>query len=199
MALLAPSTVLTYTITLAVVLVGIVVGTLAIAPLVDRSATRTLLFGGLQIANGLTALAVLLLPPVVWQSANTWWTHALLLLLPAALSGAAFPLAVRMVVGDPRLAGVGVGRMAAANTLGGIAGALLIGFVTLPRLGLQTSLLVTTGVSVAAGCAAWWWLDATRAPRGARSPSRSVSPPGWRCRVCSRRASRRISSPHRTS
>jgi Flp pilus assembly protein TadD len=43
--------------------------------------------------------------------------------------------------------------------LGGIAGALLIGFVTLPRLGLQTSLLVTTGVSVAAGCAAWWWLD----------------------------------------
>jgi spermidine synthase len=60
---------------------------------------------------------------------------------------------------DPRLAGVGVGRMAAANTLGGIAGALLIGFVTLPRLGLQTSLLVTTGVSVAAGCAAWWWLD----------------------------------------
>jgi spermidine synthase len=170
MALLTPSTVLTYTITLAVVLVGIVVGTVAIAPVADRTGTRARLFGALQVANGLSGLAVLLLPPGVWQSASAWWTHALLLLLPAAFSGAAFPLAVRMVVSDPRLAGAGVGRMAAANTLGGIAGALLVGFVSLPRLGLQNSLLVTTGVSVAAGCATWWWLE-----RSARVGRRAIA------------------------
>ena len=44
----------------------------------------------------------MLLPAGVWRAAGEWSAHALLLLPPAALSGAAFPLAVRMVVDDPR-------------------------------------------------------------------------------------------------
>ena len=47
------------------------------------------------------------------------------------LSGATFPLAVRMVVSDAALAGVGVGRIAAVNTLGGIVGSLAVGFAAL--------------------------------------------------------------------
>ena len=69
-----------------------------------------------------------------------------------------------MVVDDPVLAGVGVGRMSAVNTIGGIAGSLAIGFAALPRLGLQTSLLLTTGLAVASGGAAWWLLDRAGRP-----------------------------------
>ena len=166
LALVTPSTVLTYSITLTVVLVGIVIGSGLAAAVADRGWPRARLFGGLQTANGLTALAVMLLPAAVWRAAGDWSAPALLLLLPAVLSGATFPLAVRMVVDDPALAGVGVGRMTALNTVGGIAGSLLIGFVALPRLGLQTSLLLTTGLAVASGGAAWWRLD--RAVRPAR-------------------------------
>lgn len=85
------------------------------------------------------------------------------MLLPAAvLSGALFPLAVRMVTEDPRAAGHGVGRMTAVNTLGGIVGALLAGFLGIPVFGLQATLIAVTGVSVVSGVAAWMWLDQGR-------------------------------------
>lgn len=159
LALVTPSSVLTYTIMLSVVLLGIVAGSLLLASAADRGWPRARLFGALQIANGLAALGIVLLPAAWWRAAGDWWAHALLLLPPAILSGATFPLAVRLVVDDPRLAGVAVGRMTAANTLGGIAGSLLIGFVALPALGLQTSLLLITGIALASGAAVWWLLD----------------------------------------
>ena len=93
-----------------------------------------------------------------------------LLLLPAAiLSGASFPLAVRMVVKDISSASIGTGRMAAINTLGGIFGALVVGFVCLPVFGLKISLLLITGVSLATGFTAWLRLDRNLSPlfRGA--------------------------------
>ena len=92
------------------------------------------------------------------------WNVALVLLLPAVLSGVSFPLAVRMVVDQPAESGVGVGRMTALNTLGGIAGSLIVGFLVLPLLGLQLTLLLTTGTSLAIGFAAWLLLERTVAP-----------------------------------
>ena len=69
----------------------------------------------------------------------------LLLLSPAVLSGASFPLAVRMAVSDPALTARGLGNIAAVNTLGGIVGSILAGFVLLPLLGMQRSILVLSG------------------------------------------------------
>ena len=160
LALLVRTTVVTYTITLTVVLAGIVLGSALAAPLFDRAAKwRPLAFGALQVLSGLALLSVMLLPPATWQSLGQGLTTYFFLLLPAAVfSGASFPLAVRMVVNDPALAGAGVGRMTAINTLGGVAGSLVIGFGVLPSFGLQTSLLLISGIAVAAGIAAWWFL-----------------------------------------
>ena len=49
--------------------------------------------------------------------------------------------------------------MAALNTLGGVLGSLLVGFAGLPFWGLEKSLLLVTGMSLATGCAAWIALD----------------------------------------
>jgi spermidine synthase len=164
LALLVRTTVLTYTLTLTVVLVGIVLGSALAAPLFDRAMRwRSLAFGGLQVLTGLCLLAVMLLPPATWKSFDQGLAaYFILLLPPAILSGASFPLAVRMVVNDPAFAGAGVGKMTAINTLGGVSGSLAFGFWGLPELGLQPSLVLASGVAVASGIAAWWFLRGGR-------------------------------------
>ncbi|HVR69939.1 MAG TPA: fused MFS/spermidine synthase, partial [Vicinamibacteria bacterium] len=76
-----------------------------------------------------------------------------LLAPPCVLFGAAFPLAVRLAPGAAGPGGA-LGRAYAWNTAGAIAGALLAGFVALPRLGLQGTLLAAAGVHALAGLGA---------------------------------------------
>ena len=155
----------TYTLTLTVVLVGIVLGSFLASRLFDRSTSRARYFGLFQILTGLSVLTVMTLPHTFWAGVkNELGMYFLLLLPPAILSGASFPLAVRMVVEDASRASIGTGRMAAINTLGGILGSLLIGFVGLPIFGIKFSLLFITGVSLLTGFAAWFWIDKTFSP-----------------------------------
>ena len=155
----------TYTLTLTVVLVGIVLGSFLASRLFDRSTPRARYFGLFQILTGLSVLLVMTLPHTFWASVkNELGMYFILLLPPAVLSGASFPLAVRMVVEDASRASIGTGRMAAINTLGGILGSLLIGFVGLPIFGIKFSLLFITGISLLTGFAAWFWIDKTFSP-----------------------------------
>ncbi len=160
LGLFIANTVYTYTLTLSIVLVGLVVGSILASRFFDGQRARARYFGAFQVLVGLAVLSLVMLPARVWQHlGNDWWAFAVLLLPPAILGGASFPLAVRMVVEDASAAGSGTGKIAAVNTLGGIAGALAIGFVGLPLFGLETSLLFTTGTSLAIGFAAWIFLD----------------------------------------
>ena len=76
---------------------------------------------------------------------------------PALLMGATFTLLVRIAIGgreEPM--GRVVGRIYGANTLGGIAGATLGGFLLLPVLDLIGAVRVAAGANlVAAGLASW--------------------------------------------
>ncbi len=162
LGLLIANTVYTYTLTLAVVLVGLVLGSVIASLFFDRTGHRARYFGGLQVLLGLVVLVLMMLPSDIWRRlGEEWWIYAVLLLPPGVLGGASFPLAVRMVVEDASAASGGTGKIAAVNTLGGIAGALAIGFVGLPFFGLESSLLFVTGTSLAVGFAAWIWLDRT--------------------------------------
>jgi spermidine synthase len=162
LALVVPNTVHTYTLALCVVLVGIVLGSLVASAVADRVRAPALLFGAGAALGALVGLGVMRLPARVWGAlGGDLAAYALLLLPPAAFSGALLPLAVRLVVSDPALAGAHAGRLLALNTVGGIAGSLVTGWILLPRFGLQTSLLVTSGVSLACGVAAFLVLDAT--------------------------------------
>ena len=59
--------------------------------------------------------------------------------VPTLLLGAAFPLALRLSVGPERV-GRDVGAVVAFNTLGGIVGVMLCGFLLIPLLGLVRTL-----------------------------------------------------------
>ncbi|WP_447919835.1 fused MFS/spermidine synthase [Achromobacter aegrifaciens] len=80
---------------------------------------------------------------------------ASLVLAPTLLLGAAFPAVLRIVVGDRRV-GRETGAVLACNTLGGIAGTLLTGFLLLPALGLVRTLGVLATLAAAVGAVAAW-------------------------------------------
>ena len=169
LGLLLNNTVYTYTLTLTIVLVGIVIGSVLLGRRFDRWASPGVAFGVLQVASGLLVLGLMLLPPDLWRFLGQQFLQltgvygpvicGLLLLPPAVLAGASFPLAARLVVADPALAGTGVGKLTAVNTLGGITGSLAVGFIVLPQAGLQFTLLFATGLSLLTGFAAWAFLS----------------------------------------
>jgi len=165
LGLFLSNTVFTYTLTLTTVLAGIALGSFLAALLFDRVRSHWAVFGVIQIAGGLTVVIAMSLSPEFWRSFQSeLWTYAALLFIPSLLSGTAFPLAVRLVVSDPESAAAGTGRLYAVNTLGGIAGALAVGFLVLPGLGLRAGLWITTGAALAGGLIAWG-ISARRDPR----------------------------------
>lgn len=146
--------------TLATVLVGLWAGSLMAGGLSRMLRRPRLLLGMAQISVAVLALwgfasfdpeRVLLdqlsLPPLAANLAT-----AVRLVLPAAVAmGLAFPLANAWVQGPDEEVGRRVGLLFGAGSLGNLLGALVTGFVLLPGLGMQNTLLVLAGLSVAAG------------------------------------------------
>ncbi len=76
--------------------------------------------------------------------------------LPTLFLGAAFPAALRLIVADGHI-GQGVGVVAALNTLGGIAGTVLTGFVLVPQFGLMRTLAALAITAALIGLVAILW------------------------------------------
>ena len=180
LSLLIRNSIYTYTITLGVVLLGVVLGSLLSGRLVDRLtdprrkvpfATGDL-FAAFQVASALLILILMFLPAGFWRGLGQGLTPFFLLMLPPAiLSGASFPLASRLVLEDPHLSAGRVGRLTALNTVGGITGSLLVGFYLLPHLGLAAGVRIVTLCGLLSGGAALWLLDP---PAGRRAPIRTA-------------------------
>lgn len=82
--------------------------------------------------------------------------------VPTLLLGAAFPTAVRLIVGAGHV-GRDLGRVAALNTAGGIVGTLVTGFVLVPRYGVVRTLAILAVLAALLGLTA-----AVRGPSGWR-------------------------------
>lgn len=76
-------------------------------------------------------------------------------LLPTLLLGAAFPAVLRIVV-PKKEPGRGTGAVLAANTMGGIVGTALTGFLILPYLGTMRGLGLLAIAACCVGVAAMW-------------------------------------------
>ena len=75
----------------------------------------------------------------------------LVMLVPAILIGASFPLAGQIVTRDIHKTGASVGKLYAINTAGNVFGALLPGFILLSLLGIQKGILLMAALNVALG------------------------------------------------
>ncbi|MCW0921812.1 fused MFS/spermidine synthase [Pseudomonas sp. RG1] len=149
-----------FAVVLATYLTGLFIGSALLARRVERIRDPWGVFGLLIAGAGLLALleiAVLGRWLVLAQSHAETWLLSLgaselagmsarfavaalsIVFVPTLLLGAAFPLALRLSVGSERV-GRDVGAVVAFNTLGGIIGVMLCGFVLIPLLGLVRTL-----------------------------------------------------------
>ncbi len=165
LSLVLGPTVYTFSIILAVFLIGLAIGGSAGGLLSRVFARPRALFAGCQallaLAIAWTAHAAIKSLPYwpVHQSyaANPWFrfrldsVRCLWAILPAAiLWGASFPLAVAAAVRPGRDPGRLVGGVYAANTLGAIAGAIAFSLLIIPWVGTQWAERGLIGLAVAA-------------------------------------------------
>lgn len=100
-----------------------------------------------------------------------------LVMVPATLfMGASFPVASALVVAHFGSSGQRIGLLYAGNTIGAILGAFLAGFVLLPMLGIQTTLILTIYVNLVCGLAlSLYILAKERAGKNILTPALSLS------------------------
>ena len=155
---------------LAGVLGGIAAGSLAITPFLKRRWNWVVAFGSLQIAvaiAGLLSFAViassygLLVWPGWSRIFPSPFDYLLSILSVAGVSilpvslllGAAFPIGLRLWAAREGAAAIGrrTGLVYALNVGAGIAGSLIAGFLLVPWLGAQWSLIAVTAAALATG------------------------------------------------
>jgi spermidine synthase len=83
-------------------------------------------------------------------------TAILVMLLPAGLMGAAFPLVTRIATENLGVLGRRLSGVYAANTAGTVVGSFAAGFLLIPALGVRSALLVGVAINVLIGVAYLW-------------------------------------------
>ena len=143
---------------LTAVLVGIALGSAVFARWADRMENRAALVAVLLFAGGLCAAlgpAIINRLPFIYLHLSDWSSGVwglviaaqfavcfLLVFVPTFLSGASFPILVRMYSRGAAAVGRTVADVYAVNTVGGIIGSLVGGFVLIRFYGLQPSLTI---------------------------------------------------------
>lgn len=172
-----------FSVVLATYLAGLALGAALFAHWADRVREPWSAFGLLIALAGLTALLQMALlggwlihlqtlaERAAWaltgndlarMSARFAVAALAVVFVPTLFLGAAFPAALRLIVADGHV-GQGVGLVAALNTLGGIAGTVLTGFVLVPQLGLIRTLVLLAFAAAAIGLIAVLWRRQGRA------------------------------------
>jgi len=161
----------TYALTtmLSAFLSGIAIGGYLIRFALRYTVDRAITFGFIQVLLGI--ISALALPLLFYisdpQSLNqyllgnsdqaftliftSFGVAFLVMLVPAILIGATFPLVGQIVVRDLHKTGSYVGRIYAINTLGNVLGALMPGFILLSLMGIQKGILAMAVLNVALG------------------------------------------------
>jgi spermidine synthase len=142
---------------LAAFLLGIALGSLIVARFVDRMSNPWRQLAIVEFLIGVSAIglngALGLLPfwflKIYELGAQRFWAMQWLelglalaiMLVPTTLMGMTFPIAVRIFSRDIESLGESVGKIYFANTIGSVLGPLATGFLLIPMIGIQSSLL----------------------------------------------------------
>jgi spermidine synthase len=149
-------------------LCGLALGSLIFARVSDWLRHLLPLLGLLQVGIGVYGLLTIAIFAYLFYGLDTWWegfssaywgtpvwltfVKTFSVILPPTLAmGGMFPLVSKIVARGPQDIGRKLGEIYALNTLGGIAGAWVAGFVGLALCGVQTSLVVTALLNAGLG------------------------------------------------
>jgi spermidine synthase len=184
LSLILGGTVYTFSLILAVFLIGLLIGSSLGAFLARRAMTARVALGACQwvltAAIAWTAFMISqslpYLPIVPELSPSPWYTFQLdlmrclwTILPPACLWGASFPLALAAVASPGHDPGRLVAGVYAANTVGAIAGALVFSLLVIPAIGTAGAERALIGLAAAAALMALTPLVGRR-PSNARLP-----------------------------
>lgn len=166
LGLMIGSSVYAFTVILATYLIGLAGGAAVVSPFLRRLPERAglVVFGALQAAAAVTVFVTLLafdrLPYLYASFARShvvpetgvfhyrqltilqFLMAGFVMLGPAAILGAAFPAAVHLRSGRGEETGSMVGRVYSVNTIGAILGSFAGGFLLVPFVGIQNTLLL---------------------------------------------------------
>ena len=79
---------------------------------------------------------------------------ALVMFVPTVLLGMTFPLVARLFTQSLYRVGSGVGSSYAANTVGAVLGAFAGGFILIPNIGVQNTIIFAVVMNLLIGCLA---------------------------------------------
>jgi spermidine synthase len=167
LTLVLGSSVYAFSAMLTTFLLGIAIGSVIVSRFADRLRDVLVAFLVTQIAIAVGVLAISPLfdrLPVLFldlysRMGSSFWTFelgqfllcVLVMFLPTLFIGTTLPLVVKAFTERVDEVGRSVGAVYASNTVGGILGSFLAGFVLLPALGTQKSIAVAAGLNLLIG------------------------------------------------
>ncbi len=123
----------------------------------------------LGIHNSLVGLQASGLPLGIAYSAANFAVTFLIILVPTSFMGATLPVVSRIYVGELQGLGRKMGVLGCLDTVGSILGAFLGGFVLIPVLGVQRTIIATALLNLALAA---WVFRADPDPEGQRTAHR---------------------------
>jgi len=167
LSLLLGSSIYAFSLILTTFILGLALGTVVFSRWVNTFKNPLVVFGFLQVGIGMSALMMIPLfenIPFInrWVYQN-WsmefttiqWSVFLVmfcfLFVPTFFMGGQFPVVVRLVVRKMDTLGHSIGKVYASNTVGTIIGSFLAGFVLIPWIGVQDTILVAVGLNLLVG------------------------------------------------
>lgn len=159
------SSIYAFSITLATFLAGIAIGSLLIRRYIrTRNPGSNSYIAGLLLLSATSYVVTALLPGMpdmlnalfMRHTISTTWlltgllqASVLIMLVPALLLGAMFPLVVNALEPENRTkGGAAVGRLYFTNTMGAAFGAFIAGFVMIPTFGIPLTIAITTSATL---------------------------------------------------
>jgi len=147
-------------------LFGIAAGSFIFAKIADlpyfrkRLQHQVSILGIVQVFIGLSAIALLpafseLYAIRVGLPAGRFWSFiscVVVMIFPTILMGASFPLVTRIYTLNLNKLGRSIGNVYSINTVGAILGSFVAGFILIPLIGIQKSVILIASVNTIVGC-----------------------------------------------
>ncbi len=160
-----------FTTMLTAFLLGIAIGSFVIGRVVDQRRKLLVLLGSLEVLIGV--FAVVAIPvlsgstPVIQRMAGVsrdsmlllYWqwtgmrflTSLSVMLVPTVLFGMTFPLVSKIYTRSAGMVGTALGHVYSVNTIGGVLGSVVAGFILVPLIGVQNGITVIAAVNIVIG------------------------------------------------